>query len=403
MATSNSALDDAAVETLRRDTPGIESVIHFNNAGSALPPAVVVDTQIRYLQREAEIGGYEAANEAAEEISAVYASVAALVGARTDQIALIENATRAWDMAVYGYPFQTGDRVLTARSEYASNAIALLQLRKRHGIEIVLVDDDEDGHVSLDHLEREVTRGAAMVALTHAPTNGGLVNPAAAVGDICRAHGVFYVLDACQSVGQLPIDVQQIGCDVLSATGRKYVRGPRGTGFLYVSDRALDVVEPPFLDLHAATWTSPDTYETRLDARRFETFETNYAARLGLGAAIDYALHVGLQPASQRIRHLAETLRTALTGIDGIRVHDKGHLRSGIVTFTSSDSPAGDVRTALARNAINVSISPPEFAQYDLPHRGLPNLVRASLHYYNTESEIDGFIAALRTCSTTSP
>ena len=401
MSTPHESLDVDAVRSLRSDTPGVESVIHLNNAGSALPPTVVVDAQIRQLRREAEIGGYEAATEAAEEISAVYDSVADLIGARPDQIALAENATRAWGTAVYGYPFRSGDRVITGRSEYASNAIALLQLRRRHGIEIVVVDDDEHGQISLDRLDEEITRGAAMVALTHVPTNGGLVNPAEAVGEICRARDVFFVLDACQSVGQMPIDVNRIGCDVLSATGRKYLRGPRGTGFLYVSDRALETIDPPHLDLHSATWTGPDSYDVATSARRFETFEANYASRLGLGAAVDYARSVGLQPAFRRIQRLAEALRRALTEVDGIDVHDKGTVKCGIVTFTRRDSSPSDLRDSLADLAINVSVSPAEFAQYDLPDRGLSALVRASLHYYNTESELERLVAALDTSSTT--
>ena len=196
-----------SLEEVRRETPGVESVVHFNNAGSALPPQVVVDTVVDHLRREALIGGYEAAAEAADREEAVYASIAALIGAEARQIATVENATRAWDMAVYGYPFQPGDRVLTGRAEYASNVIALLQLCERFAIEIVLIEDDEHGQISLDHLEAELAAGAAMVALTHVPTNGGLVNPAEAVGALCAAHDVFFVLDACQSTGQLPIDV----------------------------------------------------------------------------------------------------------------------------------------------------------------------------------------------------
>ncbi len=196
-----------SLDEVRRDTPGVANVIHLNNAGSALPPQVVLDTVIDHLRREAEIGGYEAAAEAVDREEAVYSSIATLIGADARQIATIENATRAWDMAVYGYPFQPGDRVLTARAEYASNVIALLQLRDRFGIEIVLVEDDEHGQISLEHLEAEMGRGAAMVALTHIPTNGGLVNPAEAVGALCAEHDVFYVLDACQSIGQVPVDV----------------------------------------------------------------------------------------------------------------------------------------------------------------------------------------------------
>ena len=386
---------DWSVEAVRADTPGVEGVVHFNNAGSALPPKVVVDTVVDHLRREAEIGGYEAAAEAADREEAVYASIAALIGATPAQIATIENATRAWDMAVYGYPFQAGDRVLTARAEYASNVIALLQLRDRFGIEIVLVDDDEHGQIALDHLEAELGRGAAMVALTHVPTNGGLVNPAEAVGTLCAAEDVFYVLDACQSVGQVPIDVTAIGCDVLSATGRKYLRAPRGTGFLYVSDRALDRLVPPFLDLHAATWTGIDTYEIRDDARRFENWETSHATKLGLGAAVDYALALGPESTWARIEALGAGLRERLDAVDGVTVHDKGERRGGIVTFTVAGRGAGEVQADLRAAGINTSVSAVESTRYDLSDRGLPDLVRASVHYYNTEEELDALVAAV--------
>jgi cysteine desulfurase / selenocysteine lyase len=384
-----------SLEEVRRDTPGVESVVHFNNAGAALPPQVVVDTVVGHLRREALIGGYEAAAEAADREEAVYASIAALIGAEARQIATIENATRAWDMAVYGYPFQPGDRVLTARAEYASNVIALLQLRDRFGIEIVLIEDDEHGQISLDHLEAELGAGATMVALTHVPTNGGLVNPAEAVGALCAAQDVFYVLDACQSTGQLPVNVEAIGCDVLSATGRKYLRGPRGTGFLYVSDRALDRLVPPFLDLHAADWTGIDTYAMRDDARRFENWETSHAGKLGLGAAVDYALALDVDASWDRIQALGATLRARLGERDGVRSHDKGERRGGIVTFTVDGHEPEEVQACLSEAGINTSVSPAAWAHYDLPQRGLEALVRASVHYYNTEDEIDALIGAL--------
>ena len=384
-----------SLEEVRRETPGVESVIHFNNAGSALPPQVVVDTVIDHLHREALVGGYEAAAEAADREEAVYSSIAALIGAEARQIATVENATRAWDMAVYGYPFQTGDRVLTGRAEYASNVIALLQLCERFAIEIVLIEDDEHGQISVDHLEAELEAGAAMVALTHVPTNGGLVNPAEDVGALCAAHDVFFVLDACQSTGQLPIDVGALGCDVLSATGRKYLRAPRGTGFLYVSDRALDRLVPPFLDLHAATWTGVDTYAMRDDARRFENWETNHAGKLGLGVAVDYALALDVDATWDRIQALGATLRTRLGERDGVRLHDKGERKGGIVTFTVDGREPDEVQAGLSEAGINTSVSPASWAHYDLPPRGLSALVRASVHYYNTDDEIDALIDAL--------
>ncbi len=380
---------------LRAETPGVDNVVHFNNAGSALPPNVVVETTVAHLRREAEIGGYEAAAEASDRLGTVYESLARLFGARPEQMAVIENATRAWDMAVYGYPFQPGDRVLTGRAEYVSNVIGLLQLQKRFDLEVVVVEDDEAGQIDLLELERALANGAAMVALTHVPTNGGLINPAAEVGELCRRFDTFYVLDACQSAGQVPIDVNEIGCDVLSGTGRKYLRGPRGTGFLYTNDRALERIEPPFLDLHAAEWTDEREYVIRDDARRFENWETNYAGKLGLGAAVDYALDVGVEAGSSRLRALADELRSKLDGLHNVTVHDKGRNRGGIVTFKVDGLDASAVQQRLAENNMNVSISPAGHARLDLPHRGLPALIRASVHYYNDESEIERFVSTV--------
>ena len=270
-----------------------------------------------------------------------------------------------------------------------------LQLRDRFGIEIVLVEDDEHGQISLEHLAAELGQGAAMVALTHIPTNGGLVNPAEAVGALCAEHDVFYVLDACQSIGQVPVDVGAVGCDVLSATGRKYLRGPRGIGFLYVSDRALERLVPPFLDLHAATWTGIDTYEIREDARRFETWEMSHAGKLGLGAAVDYGLALDPEATWARIEALGASLRTGLSGVDGVTVQDKGERRGGIVTFTVEGRTAEAVKDDLTAAGINTSVSPAGWAHYDLPPRGLAALVRASVHYYNTDEEIDIVVGAL--------
>ena len=376
-------------------TPGVDHVVHFNNAGAALPPDIVLSTVIGHLEREATIGGYEAANEAAGRLDSVYDSLAALIGAEPSQMAVVENATRAWDMAVYGYPFEAGDRVLTCRAEYVSNVLALLQLQERHGIEVVLIDDDEHGQIDLCQLEDELAQGATMVVLTHAPTNGGLINPAAAVGALCEQHGTFYVLDACQSAGQVPLDVAALKCDVLSGTGRKYLRGPRGTGFLYAGPRALERIEPPFLDLHAAEWTGARTYEIRSDARRFENWETYYAGKLGLGAAVDYALELGVEATSERILALGSNLRSALDALDGVTSHDKGERRGGIVTFAVDGIASEDVQALLSAQQINTSTSPVGHARFDLPHRGLATLVRASVHYYNSEDEIDRFVGAV--------
>ncbi|MDH6522214.1 cysteine desulfurase/selenocysteine lyase [Streptomyces sp. SAI-090] len=384
------------VARARADTPGCATVTHFNNAGAALMPRQVIEATTRHLHLEAQTGGYEAADRAAASIEAVYDSAARLLGCDRDEIALVDNATRAWDMAFYGIPFRPGDRVLTSMAEYGSNFIAYLQVAERYGVQVDVVPNDEHGQISVDALRAAVDERVRVISITHVPTNGGLVNPAAEVGKIAREAGALYLLDACQSVGQLDVDVREIGCDLLSTTGRKYLRGPRGTGLLYVRREVLDRLVPPVLDLHAATWTARDRYEMRPDARRFETWEANYAAVLGLGAAIDHALGWGLGRIQRRVTALAEQLRGRLAEIPGVRVRDLGVRLCGITTFTVHGAEADRVKSSLAEQGINVSVSRTASTRLDMDDRGLGEVIRASVHYYNTEEEVTELVRAVR-------
>lgn len=383
------------VRRARSETPGCAHVLHFNNAGSSLMAQPVLDTAIDYLQLEAEIGGYETADREEEAIERFYGAAAEMLGCDPDEIAFIENATRAWDMAFYALLFGPGDRILTARAEYASNVIAFLQIALKTGAVVEVVPSDETGQLSIAALEAMIDDRVKLIAMTHIPTNGGLVNPAAEVGRVARAAGIPYLLDACQSVGQMPIDVREIGCDMLSTTGRKYLRGPRGTGLLYVRRELCQRLEPPFLDLHAAEWVAPDRFAIRDDARRFENWETNYAGKVGLAVAIDYALEWGMEAIWQRIRALAADLRDCLRAIPDVTVTDIGVTRSGIVTFTVAGVPASEVQAALAARRMNVTTSSTASTRFDMEARGLREIVRASVHYYNDEEEIARFCDAV--------
>jgi selenocysteine lyase/cysteine desulfurase len=382
---------------LREDTPGSARRIHFNNAGAALPPTHVLQTMHEYLELEAELGGYEAADARCEDIADFYAATGELLGCGAHNIAFAPSATDAFARALSSVPFGRGDVILTTRDDYISNQIAFFSLRKRFGIDVVHAPNVPEGGVDVDAMAQLMRqRRPRLVAATHIPTNSGLVQPVAEIGRRCRELDLLYLVDACQSVGQYRVDVDQLGCDFLSATCRKFLRGPRGSGFLYVSDRALAAGhEPLFIDMRGAHWVGFESYAPVDTASRFEDWEFSYATVLGAAAAIRYALAIGIDAIAERTPALGGGLRDRLAEIDGVRILDRGRERCAIVTFTLSGWTAKAVQHELGVRAINSSVSLREYALFDFTDKAVDSCVRLSPHYYNTEQEVDRVVAVV--------
>jgi selenocysteine lyase/cysteine desulfurase len=381
----------------RSDTPACTSLVHLNNAGAALVPRPVRDAILRHLALEEELGGYEAADAQLEAVQQVYADVGRLLGAGSRNIALVQNSTVAFSQAISAFDLSPGDVIITSRSDYASNQIMYLSLARRRGVEVIRAADAPEGGVDPEAVRELVARRRpALVSLTWIPTNSGLVQPVEAVGRICREADVPYLIDACQAVGQMPVDVGRLHCDYLTAATRKFLRGPRGLGFLYVSDRMLQAGAHPLLvDMHGASWTDTDAFELTPDGRRFETWEFAYDLVLGLGAAARYALDVGLDTARDRARKLADYARRRLAEVPGVRVLDRGPELCAIVTVVVAGRDTKEIKLELRRRGINTSSPQREDAVIDMDEKKTESALRISPHYYNTKEEIDTAVEAL--------
>ena len=391
MTNDRSGLD---VARLRADTRGCAEVIHLNNAGSALPPSIAVDTMIEHLRLEEMIGGYEAHAQAADRIDSVRDSIGLLLDTSGSNIALSFSATDSWDRAFsainFASDFGPHTKMLASSSEYASNVLPVMQLARHHGVQLEFIPYDENGITDVAALESMLDDQVAVVLINHCPSQNGLINPVAAIGHALEREQstAWYLVDACQSVGQMPIDVTEIGADFLSVTGRKFVRGPRGTGFMYCSSRSLAELEPFPADLYGAHW-DPDGYTMRFNAQRFESWEKDYAALLGLGAAVDYSLALGLDAIGQRITYLAKEMRRMLDEIPGIEVLDRGVEKSGIITFRHEQVDSAAIVAGLKELGISVSLGTPEYSQVDYLAHGVTSMVRVSPHIYNTLEELE--------------
>lgn len=376
------------VQQLRAETKGTSKRIHFNNAGASLPPDVVVEAVVSYLNEEAIYGGYETEYKYKDQLEDTYTQIARLINADKDEIAIVENASMAWHLAFNGIDFKAGDVVIISEMEYVTNLIGFLNAQKTHGIELKVIPNDDHGNFSLTALEAAISPKTKLIAITQIPSTAGAMIPVVEIGKIARRHNILYLVDACQSAGQVPVDVKEIGCDMLSVTGRKYLRAPRGTGFLYVKKEVQDKLKLIFMDGFSAPSVSETDYKVRNDARRFELYEKNRALTLGLGKAVEYALNIGVERIWQRIQYLAGLMRRLLQDIDGITIHDSGDQQCGIVTFSVEGLDSVLVKSELAANQINVSVGKAISTLIYMNKNQLNSIVRASVHYYNTEEEI---------------
>lgn len=387
------------VSRLRLDTPGVAGVVHLNNAGAAFPSAQTLDAQIAHLRLEAAIGGYEAKVAAADALAALRGSAARLMNASPDEIAIPTSDTAGWSKVFWGFGFGGGfadrRRVVIDRIFYNSHYLSLLQAKKQFGIEIVVAPTDSSGRVDVDGFATLLDDHVALVSMTMAPTHSGIVNPVAEVGVHTKNAGVPYFVDGCQALGQLVVDVETIGCDALTGTGRKWLRGPRGTGLLYVRKSFQERCDPPGIDGVSAVWESASAYSLASTAARFEEFETSIAAQIGLGVAIDQALALGIDAIRERVQHLASRVRAELAARTRVSVQETTGACSGIVTFLVDGAAPAEIVAGASMAGINMNVSSAPWARLDLEARGVTDVARVAPHVYNTDDELDRLLAVV--------
>jgi len=382
------------IQAIRNQTAGSEKLIHFNNAGAALMPVSVADAVRDYITAEEMQGGYETADHKRAELELFYQYGAQLLHCKSHNIAFTTNATDSYNRALSSVSFKTGDVVLVTGNDYPSNFIVLLSLKKRYGINIVRVANTHTGEIDLADLEEKIrTLQPRLLSVTHIPTSSGLVQPVEDIGRTVKKYDTLYLLDACQSLGQFDVDALSTGADFISGTFRKFLRGPRGAGILYVSDKALDAgFEPLYIDLRGAEWTEENTYIPRKDAKRFEDWETAYSLMMGSKEALKYLLAIGIDPIEARNTSLMAGLRKGLSAIDFIQLQDRGKKQSNILTFSCAKRSEQETKKYFAQNNVNIYTTPRSAAVIDFDEKKVPWVVRVSPHYYNTESEIEQFI-----------
>lgn len=396
MAMNTTPLSEQEIQQYRAETKGAAGLIHFNNAGASLPPDVVLDIVVDYLKEEALCGGYETEAKYQQQLDGTYDLIARLINAGKDEVAIVENASVGWGLVFNGIDFKPGDEIITSEMEYVTNLMGFLNAKKNHGVVFKVVPNDEQGNFSLEALEEMISAKTKLIAITHIPSTAGGMMPINAIGKIARKHNILYLVDACQSAGQIPVDVKEIGCDMLSVTGRKYLRAPRGTGFLFVRKEIQDQLKLILMDSLSAEWVSETDFKPRPDARRFELYEKNRALTLGLSKAVEYTLNIGVDRIWQRVQYLADTLREQLNKIESVTVHDFGAEKCGIITFSVEGLDSAIVKSKLAEQSINVSLAKAISTLIYMNKNHLVSIVRASVHYYNTVEEIEAMCAVLR-------
>lgn len=392
MTDFSSHFSSLELEKMREMTPGAEKRLHLDNCGASLMPEPVINAIRSHLDEEVRMGGYVAQEQQSSAIERVYNSLSRLVGGSEQDFAITGSAVDAWTKAFYSVPMVAGDNIITAYNEYCSNYVAYLHRAQQRGIEVRVAYPGSDGQLDLAQLESLVDDRTKLISVTHVPSSSGQILPVEEIGKIAKTKDKLYLVDICQSVGQLPVNVETIGCDMATGTARKFLRGPRGMGFLYMNEKARGRIEPVVATNKSAAWVGDQEIEFRTDTALFEAWERNIGNQLAFGAAVDYLLELGLERATSEIQSRAAYLRSGLSNINKVIPTCQPDATAAIITFNKEGYDAADVKAKFHAEGVGVQVSTIEHTRLDLGARGINTTIRVSPHYYNSKDELDRFL-----------
>lgn len=395
MTAKATGIDENLLRHLREQTPGLANRVHLDNCGSALQPLAVVEAMKDAFELEIAVGGYVAQEQQAPALEAAYGALARLFGGKVKDYAFVGSAVDGWTKAFYSLQLTDGDNIITAYNEYCSNFVAYLQVAKRFGVEIRVARQADNGGIDLEHMASLIDARTRLISISHMPSSSGEINQVTDVGRLAKEAGVLYQLDACQSAGHVHVNVEEIGCDIMTGTSRKFLRGPRGIGFLYVNEKARSMMEPVVLTNQSAEWTSKNDYTLRDDTRVFEAWERSVVNQLGFGAALAYLQTVGPELAFAQISRNAKSLRQKLQATKDVEVMCPPSAESAIITFNFRARQPAEIKQILEKQGIGVQIASVNHTRLDLEPRGIESAVRVSPHYYTSDDDIDRFLMAL--------
>jgi cysteine desulfurase / selenocysteine lyase len=367
---------------------------YLNNAGAGIMSTKTYEVIINYLKLEREIGAYHAAAKSKTLSDNFYINAAKLINANSpSEIAYMDSASRGWNMIVYGTPLKKGDTILTLSSEFGTNLITLFNYAKLNDFKVCVIKCDINGSFLIEEIENKLKEGAKLIAISHAVAHGSIINPVEEIGKLAKKYGAYYIVDGCQTVGQIKVDVQSIQCDAYMTTGRKWLCGPRGTGFLYV--KSSSQMRTTQLDLASADLIFDDNLnliriEVRNDAKQFELWEKSFANLLGLSSAIEECLESKIEVISVKIQELSNKLRFAASSNENIKLIGKTISLSGILGFYLDDySKESYVQNEFDKFDLRISTMSDWDCPMHFPKNGANKIFRLSPHFYTDNDTIE--------------